>query len=111
MRGNSKSVFPMSSTEVAKVGTRICAVSFKECWRDGNGDWYSNGGFPLQMAAVASLFDSMTLLITESDVPGEGGLLLPPAAEVIVLRKPIGKDFRRKLSILGNLFYYVSTIA
>jgi len=91
--------------------TRVCAVSFKECWRDGNGDWYSNGGFPLQMAAVASLFDSMTLLITESDTPGDGGLRLPPAAEVVVLRKPVGKDFRRKLSVFGNLFYYVSTIA
>jgi len=91
--------------------TRVCAVSFKECWRDRNGDWYTNGGFSLQMAAVASLFDSMTLLITESDVPGEGGLPLPPAAEVVVLRKPIGKDFRRKLSILASLFYYISTIA
>lgn len=91
--------------------TRVCAVSFKECWRDGNGDWYSNGGFPLQMGAVASLFDSMTLLITRSDTPGAGGLRLPPSAEVVEMRKPVGKDFRRKLSILGNLVYYLSTIA
>ena len=89
----------------------MCAVSFKECWQDGNGDWYSNGGFPLQMTAVASLFDSMTLLITESDSPGNGGLRLPPSADVVVLRKPVGRDFRRKLSVLANLFYYVSTIA
>jgi len=89
----------------------VCAVSFKECWQDGNGDWYSNGGFPLQMTAVASLFDSMTLLITESDSPGNGGLRLPPSADVVVLRKPVGRDFRRKLSVLANLFYYVSTIA
>lgn len=95
---------------VAKVGTRVCAVSFKECWRDSNGDWYSNGGFPLQMAAVASLFDSMTLLVTRSDSPGEGGLRLPASADVVAIRKPIGKDFRRKVSILGNLFYYFSTI-
>jgi glycosyltransferase involved in cell wall biosynthesis len=91
--------------------TRVCAVSFKECWRDANGDWYSNGGFPLQMGAVASLFDSMTLLITRSDTPGSGGLRLPPSAEVVELRKPFGKDARRKLSILGNLVYYLSTIA
>ncbi len=90
---------------------RVCAVSFKECWQDARGDWYSNGGFPLQMTAVASLFDSMTLLITESDSPGNGGLRLPPSADVVVLRKPVGRDFRRKLSVLANLFYYVSTIA
>jgi len=63
------------------------------------------------MTAVASLFDSMTLLITESDSPGNGGLRLPPSADVVVLRKPVGRDFRRKLSVLANLFYYVSTIA
>jgi glycosyltransferase involved in cell wall biosynthesis len=93
------------------MGTRVCAVSFKECWRSPEGDWYSNGGFPLQMAAVASLFDAMTLLITRRDSPGEGGLRLPNGAEIIELRKPRGQDFRRKLSILGNLRYYLSTIA
>lgn len=93
------------------MGTRICAVSFKECWQSPEGDWYSNGGFPLQMAAVASLFDAMTLLITRRDSPGEGGLRLPSGAEIIELRKPRGQDFRRKLSVLGNLRYYISTIA
>ena len=90
---------------------RVCAVSFKECWQDPNGNWYSNGGFPLQMAAVASLFDSMTLLITRRDTPGEGGLPLPESADIVVLRNPIGRDFRRKLSILASLYYYISTIA
>ena len=89
----------------------MCAVSFKECWQDAAGEWYSNGGFPLQMTAIASLFDSMTLLITRSDSPGEGGLRLPPSADVVVLRKPVGADLRRKLSILSRLFYYLSTIA
>jgi glycosyltransferase involved in cell wall biosynthesis len=93
------------------LGTRVCAVSFKECWQSPEGDWYSTGGFPLQMAAVASLFDAMTLLITRRDSPGEGGLRLPSGAEVVELRKPTGEDFRRKLSILGNLIHYLSTIA
>jgi glycosyltransferase involved in cell wall biosynthesis len=93
------------------LGTRVCAVSFKECWQSPEGDWYSDGGFPLQMAAVASLFDAMTLLITRRDSPGEGGLRLPGGAEVVELRKPAGEDFRRKLSVLGNLRHYISTIA
>lgn len=92
------------------MSRRVCAVSFKECWQDERGDWYSSGGFPLQMAAVASLFDSMTLMITRSDRPGAGGLRLPPHAEVVVLRRPIGADWRRKLSILRNAPYYISTI-
>lgn len=93
------------------MGTRICAVSHKECWQSPEGDWYSSGGFPLQMAAVASLFDSMTLLITRRDSPGEGGIRLPSGAEIIELRNPTGQDFRRKLSVLRNLRYYISTIA
>ena len=92
-------------------GTRVCAVSHKECWQSPEGDWYSSGGFPLQMAAVASLFDAMTLLITRRDSPGEGGLRLPSGAEIIELRKPTGQAFRRKMSVLGNLRYYISTIA
>lgn len=96
---------------MASVHGRLCAVSFKECWQDADGKWYSNGGFPLQIAAIGSLFDSMTILITRSDAPGEGGLALPPSARVIALRKPRGTDFRRKLSIARRLPYYVSTIA
>jgi glycosyltransferase involved in cell wall biosynthesis len=90
--------------------TRVCAISFKECWKGADGSWYSNGGFPLQMAAVASLFDHMTLLITRSDTPGAGGLRLPAGSEIVELRKPVGKDFRRKLSILAHLPYYLRAI-
>jgi glycosyltransferase involved in cell wall biosynthesis len=93
------------------MGTRVCAVSFKECWQSPEGDWYSSGGFPLQMAAVASLFDAMTLLITRRDSPGEGGLRLPDGAEIVELQKPRGQDFRRKISVLANLRHYISTIA
>jgi glycosyltransferase involved in cell wall biosynthesis len=63
------------------------------------------------MAAIASLFDAMTLLITRRDSPGEGGVRLPSDAEIIEIRKPEGADFRRKLSVLRNLLYYVSIIA
>lgn len=91
--------------------TRICAVSFKECWQNDAGEWFSSGGFPLQMAGIASLFDSMTLLITRSDQPGAGGVALPRTAEVRLLRKPTGRDFRRKLSVLRHLAEHLSKIA
>jgi glycosyltransferase involved in cell wall biosynthesis len=91
--------------------TCVCAVSFKECWQDEYGRWYSNGGFPLQMAAIASLFDRMTLLITRRDSPGPGALPLPENASIVVLRKPTGKDFRRKISVAAHLFGYLRVIA
>jgi len=85
----------------------LCAVSFKECWQDEAGAWYSDGGFPLQMAAIASLFDDATILVTRRETPGAGGLPLPPQARVVPIRRPAGKDMRRKASVLAHLPYYL----
>ena len=57
---------------------RVCAVSFKECWQDDDGRWLSYGGFPMQMTAIASLFDAMTLVIVNGR-PRAGGMPLPVA--------------------------------
>jgi glycosyltransferase involved in cell wall biosynthesis len=89
---------------------RVCAISFKPCWRDGSGAWLSNGGFPLQMAAIASLFDDM-VLVTAGGPPGEGGIPLPPTVRVVPLPPPVGVDARRKLSIIAGLPRYVAAIA
>jgi glycosyltransferase involved in cell wall biosynthesis len=91
--------------------TRVCAVSFKECWQDASGRWYSNGGFPLQMTAIASLFDRMTLLVTKRERPGPGALPLPENADVVIFRKPAGQDFRRKVFVAAHLAGYLRTIA
>jgi glycosyltransferase involved in cell wall biosynthesis len=89
---------------------RVCVISFKDCWRDESGRWLSYGGFPLQMEAIASLFDEMTMLVVEGR-PREGGLALPARARVVPLREPSGADLRRKLSVLTHLPYYVGHIA
>lgn len=89
---------------------RVCAISFKECWRDGAGRWYSSGGFPVQMTAIASLFDGMTLVTVEGE-PQQGGVALPAGARVVPLRKPAGHDARRKLSVMSSLPYYLRTLA
>src|SRR5215467_9346447 len=96
---------------VFSMGTSVCAVSGKECWQDDSGRWYSSGGFPLQMNAIASLFDSMTLLVTRTEKPIGGGLPLPSNAAVVCLRHPKGRDFRRKISVIAHLWHYLSTIA
>ena len=66
---------------------KVCAISFKECWRGADGDWYSDGGFPLQMAAVASLFESMDLVIVGVP-PRQGGIPLPELARITPMERP-----------------------
>jgi glycosyltransferase involved in cell wall biosynthesis len=88
---------------------KVCAIDTKECWRDAAGCWQSNGGFPLQMQAIASLFEEMDLLIVGSE-PKEGGLPLPREARVIPFRRPHGDDTRRKISVVLNLRYYLGEI-
>jgi glycosyltransferase involved in cell wall biosynthesis len=63
------------------------------------------------MAAIASLFDSMTLLVTRRTEPGEGGVALSADTEIVVIRRPRGADFRRKLFIVAHLFEYLCVIA
>jgi glycosyltransferase involved in cell wall biosynthesis len=90
---------------------RVCAISFKECWRDpASGAWMSDGGFPLQMAAIASLFDEM-VLVTVGGAAREGGIALPPAVRVVPLPRPVGVDTRRKMSIIAGLPRFVTMIA
>jgi hypothetical protein len=89
---------------------RLVVVSFKECWQDEAGRWLSSGGFPLQIGAISSIFDEMTL-ITVGGKPGTGGIPLPEHARVVPLRQPQGDNIRRKLSVLLNLPYYLYHLA
>jgi glycosyltransferase involved in cell wall biosynthesis len=88
----------------------VCAISFKECWRDGSGRWMSDGGFPRQMTAIASLFDAMTLL-TPSVPARHGGIPLPETLRHVALPRPQGVDTRRKLSVVARLPRYVRLMA
>jgi glycosyltransferase involved in cell wall biosynthesis len=88
---------------------KICVVSFKECWRDASGTWMTDGGFPRQMTAIASLFDEMVIVTPE--VPARrGGSPLPPRARVMPLKCPAGVDARRKLSVLAGLGRHLRTM-
>jgi glycosyltransferase involved in cell wall biosynthesis len=89
--------------------TRLCVVSFKECWQDEQGQWMSYGGFPAQMAGIGSLFDDMTLIIVQGK-PRSGGIPLPRHATIVSLRSPTGEDTRRKISVLANIPYYINMI-
>jgi glycosyltransferase involved in cell wall biosynthesis len=89
---------------------RLCIVSFKECWQDGDGRWASSGGFPAQMAALGALFDELTLVIVRGR-PQAGGIPLPSHAHVVPLRSPVGTDARRKISVVANAIYYLTSLA
>jgi glycosyltransferase involved in cell wall biosynthesis len=89
---------------------RVCVISFKVCWRDEGGAWRSDGGFPSQMHAIGSIFDAMTLMVVEGR-PRAGGLLLPPAAQVVPLASPTGADLRRKLSVGARMPSYLVRMA
>jgi glycosyltransferase involved in cell wall biosynthesis len=89
---------------------RVCVVSLKECWQAEDGAWLSSGGFPLQMTAIASLFDESTLVVLRG-TPNGGGIPLPRGARVVALRRPTGEDLRRKLSVIAHLPYYLAQIA
>ncbi len=89
---------------------KLCTISFKECWQEDDGRWFSYGGFPLQMRAVASLFDEMTLLVCRGQRRA-GGLPLPESAKVIPMRTPTGVDIRRKFSVIGRAPYYIGLMA
>ena len=87
----------------------LTVVTFKECWRDGNGRWFSSGGFPHQIAALVSLFEQTTVVAVE--VPEQkGGSPLPAGARLIPLRRPAGEDMRRKISVLCRLPVYLVQI-
>src|SRR2546430_14743403 len=62
------------------------------------------------MAALASVFDELTLVIVRTQ-PQPGAIPLPSGARVVALRSPIGDDTRRKISVVANARYYVNAIA
>ena len=88
----------------------LCVVSFKECWRDDKGQWFTDGGFSLQMAAIGSLFRKTKILVPEGEWRS-GGIPLPCQSEVVPLLIPKGQDFQRKLFILSKLSYYLKIIS
>ena len=88
----------------------LCVVSFKECWQNEFGEWFSYGGFPLQMASIGSLFNEMSLVVVRGR-PRDGGIRLPTNARVVAMRRPAGRNTWRKVYVLLTLPYYLTIIA
>ncbi len=87
----------------------LVIVSFKQCWQGQDGAWFSSGGFPYQIAAISSLFERVTLVVVKCAFR-PGGIPLPPNAEVVGMRPPLGSDLQRKKDVLRQFPYYIRTI-
>lgn len=81
---------------------RLCVISSKACWQESDGTWYSYGGFPAQMQALSSLFESTTLLVVRA-AERNGGIALPPRASVVGVATLAAGGLRRRLSLLIRL--------
>ena len=89
---------------------KLCVVTFKEIWRGPDGAWLTDGGFPFQMASIASYFSQTTLVLVQVP-PREGGIPLPAGVNVVTVDRPSGHDLRRKASVIARLPTYLRTIA
>ena len=89
---------------------KLLVISHKEIWRDKSSpSGYSTiGGFPMQMKALSELFDSMKIIAMErSAVPPNGASWLVGKDLVVIgIPEPKGKNFIRKLSLVGWLLRY-----
>ena len=88
---------------------KLCVITFKPCWQGPNDAWYSDGGFPIQMAGISSLFDQTAMVVVGVEARS-GGIPLPPQARIVPLREPRGQDFSRKLFLVGDLGYYLPAL-
>jgi hypothetical protein len=94
---------------------RLCVASHKPVWRSRQaaGGFATDGGFPLQMEAISSLFDKTELVVCERPAPSDGsGTPLPSrGVRVVPVREPRGSDLTRKLFLAGSAAYYLARLA
>jgi len=76
---------------------RLLVISHKPCWRAGDGSFAADGGFPLQMRALAELFDETTVAVPVIARDGRGAPLAARALDVLPLSRPWGRGLARKL--------------
>jgi glycosyltransferase involved in cell wall biosynthesis len=85
----------------------LVVLSYKRCWKESASPsgWATDGGFPLQMAAIADLFEYTTLVLPERRGLRPAGTtpLAGHGLAVHTFPEPPGRDIRRKLALLLRL--------
>lgn len=87
---------------------RLTVVSHKPCWPAAQSPtgYATDGGFPMQMAALSELFSETRLVVPcalPADRPG-GSPLVGHQLAVVPLSVPTGRDFTRKLGLVKWLW-------
>jgi glycosyltransferase involved in cell wall biosynthesis len=84
---------------------RLTVVSHKLCWpsASGTGGFSTDGGFPLQMAALSELFEETRILVPcEHEIATSGVTELKGNnLSVIPMSVPAGVRLRRKINMVG----------
>lgn len=78
---------------------RVVAISHKPCWYGPDGAITTDGGFPMQMRALAELFDDFVVCVPVDDSasPRPGNPLAGTNLRVRALPHPTGRGVTRKL--------------
>jgi hypothetical protein len=83
----------------------LAVVSHKVCWtsKSSPSGYMTDGGFPLQMAALSELFDETRILVPCESEAGAAGLteLIGNNMSVRPLSVPRGAGFKRKIRMIG----------
>ncbi len=92
----------------------LAVISHKFCWVDKESPtgYATDGGFPMQMAAISELFAGTEMILPCDAINGSDGLspLQGRNISVLPLTEPSGKGVRRKLSMIRWVFTNVPTI-
>jgi glycosyltransferase involved in cell wall biosynthesis len=75
---------------------KLLVVSHKPCWRAAPGRFETDGGFPMQMRALAELFDETEVAVPVVPPRGGGAALDGAALRVLPLSPPRGRGPARK---------------
>jgi glycosyltransferase involved in cell wall biosynthesis/GT2 family glycosyltransferase len=87
----------------------LCVVGGSYVSRDASGAWVGIGGFPLQMAALAEEFASLTVIAPDNGAL-DGTLAFPATVEVVAVPDPPGNGLVRKLALILLLPRYLPPI-
>ncbi|MCB1037869.1 MAG: hypothetical protein KDD47_28805, partial [Acidobacteria bacterium] len=84
---------------------RLTVFTYKPCWSLPDGGFGTDGGFPLQMASIAELFDATTLWMPRrrEDPPAGLARLGGSGLEVVQVPEPPGRGALRKIILLAWL--------
>lgn len=86
---------------------KLTVISHKQCWKPdpSREEYFTDGGFPLQMNAIAGLFDSIEIAVPVTCGPLPMGVapLVGGNMKIVELSPPAGSGIRRRVLFIAWL--------